>query len=79
MIVNVGGYVFGYDEETAEFFAFKNRRIRYEFEAPDVRSREQFRQYCKKLVPVLENVPEEYIDRCLDYEDLTEGFEESEI
>ncbi|MGN1194741.1 MAG: hypothetical protein ACI4SB_04600 [Acutalibacteraceae bacterium] len=75
MIVNVGGYVFGYDEDTAEILCFKNRRIRYAIEAPDVLSREHFRRYCEKLIPILENVPDEYIDMCLDYEDLTEDFE----
>ncbi len=74
MIVNVGGYVFGYDEDNAEILCFKNRRIRYELKAPDIFSREQFRWFCEKLIPILENVPDEYIDRCLDFADLTEDF-----
>ena len=35
MMINIGGYVFGYDEEKNDIICFKNRRVRYETEAPD--------------------------------------------
>lgn len=73
MIVNVGGYVFGYDADNYMLFCFKNRRVRLGLEIPyRINSREQLRACCEKLVAIIENVPDEYID-LLDSEDLEES------
>lgn len=75
MMINIGGYVFGYDKEKNDIVCFKNRRVRYETEAPDIISREHFRKCCENLIPIIENVPDEYIERMLEPDDLAEGFE----
>ena len=75
MMINIGGYVFGYDEEKNDIICFKNRRVRYETEAPDIISREHFRRCCENLIPIIENVPDEYIESMLELDDLAEGFE----
>lgn len=73
MIVNVGGYVFGYDAEDCMLRCFKNRRLRCFIEMPNgISSREQLIACAKKLTSIIENVPEEYF-YLLNREDLEEN------
>lgn len=69
MIVKVGDYVFTHSEETGRVTCFQNRRVKLDRFCPNVRTRAELREYGSKLIDILENVPDEYLD-LLDDEDL---------